>query len=96
MPMTPESAPEPAGTSGRQRTWQRRLLGICFAIFTVEVGLFLVVFPWTDTWNLNYLQGLIPIQGFWVNPFFRGALTGLGVVNLYLACLEVARLVKRG
>ena len=101
MPLTPESAPQPPEEviprefPGRPRPWQSRLLGICFAIFTFEVGLFLVVFPWTDTWNLNYLQELIHIQGLWPNSYFRGALTGLGLVNVYLACLEVARLVRR-
>jgi hypothetical protein len=74
-----------------------RLLGFCFAIFTFEIGLFLVVFPWMDdTWNLNYFQGFVPIlKSVWDDPYFRGAVTGLGFVNIYIACLEVGRLMRR-
>ncbi len=79
------------------RTWQRRLLGICFAIFAFEIGLFLVIFPWLDdSWDVNYFQSLIPaLQNLWDDPYFRGAVTGLGFVNIYIACQEVIRLLKR-
>lgn len=92
---TPEALPE---VPPRQpQSWQRRLLGICFAIFTFEVGLFLVIFPWMDdTWDLNYFNSVLPVlQNVWDDPYFRGALTGLGFVNIYIACLEVIRALKR-
>ena len=89
--LAPEDPPKPA------RTWQRRLLGICFAIFTLEIGLFLIIFPWMDdTWDLNYFNSILPsLQNVWDDPYFRGALTGLGFVNLYIACQEVIRALKR-
>lgn len=102
--MMPEEAPNITGsasgdspTPGRGGTWQSRLLGFCFAIFTFEIGLFLVIFPWMDdTWNLNYFQGFLPVlKSVWNDPYFRGAVTGLGFVNIYIACLEVARLLRR-
>src|SRR5271169_6603109 len=69
--------------------WQRRLLRISLALFTFEVGVFLVIFPWTESWDLNYFQSLTPnLQDLWQNPSFRGALTGLGFVNIYIACLQ--------
>jgi hypothetical protein len=49
-----------------------------------------------DTWNLNYFQGFVPIlKSVWDDPYFRGAVTGLGFVNIYIACLEVGRLMRR-
>jgi hypothetical protein len=76
--------------------WQRRLLRISLALFTFEVGLFLVIFPWTENWDVNYFQGLTPgLQDFWQNPSFRGALTGLGFVNIYIACLQVVHSFRR-
>ena len=66
----PDFPPEPvADDPGAQkptpptpRTWQSRLLGICFAIFTLEIGLFLIIFPWMDdTWDINYFQTVIPV-----------------------------------
>ena|SRR5208282_1891074 len=92
----PEMTPS-LEASRRTRTWQSRLLGVCTAIFTFEIGLFLVVFPWMDDiWNINYLQKLLPaLRAVWDDPYFRGALTGLGLVNIYISCLEMIRLFRR-
>jgi hypothetical protein len=110
MSVMPEGAPDPSAHEPAQadsvppavaptappRAWQSRLLGICFAIFTFEIGLFLIVFPWLDNWNLNYFQGLIPaLQDTWDDPYFRGAVTGLGFVNIFIALREVVRLFRR-
>jgi len=73
-----------------------RLLTICFAIFAFEVGLLLVVFPWMDSWTLNYFQGFNPsFESVWDEPTFKGLVTGLGFVNIYIALLEVIRLFRR-
>jgi hypothetical protein len=109
MPLTPDDSYEPAAQSlpptetmvpsdprPRPTIWDSRAVRICFAIFTFEVGLFLVIFPWTENWNLNYIQGLLPaLEDVWVDPYFRGALTGLGCLNVYLSILEVVRLLRR-
>jgi hypothetical protein len=80
-----------------RRSWQGRLLGISFAIFAFEIGLFLVIFPWMgDSWDLNYIQSLGPVlQNVWDEPYFRGAVSGLGFLNIYIAILQVARLFRR-
>jgi hypothetical protein len=73
-----------------------RLLTLCFAVFAFEVGLFLVIFPWQDSWTLNYFQGLSPaIENLWDEPSFKGLVTGLGFVNIYVSLLQVARLFRR-
>jgi hypothetical protein len=87
----------PVEPSTRAKTWQNRLLSICFVIFTFEIGLFLVIFPWMEeTWSLNSFQEYVPLlQAVWVDPYFRGAITGLGLVNIFIAFQEVMRLLKR-
>jgi hypothetical protein len=91
MSLTPEQAPP-----GTQKTWPRRLLHITLALFTFEIGLFLTIFPWTEYWNFNYFQMVIPaLQSIWDQPAFRGALTGLGIVNIYLACMQVVQSFRR-
>jgi hypothetical protein len=86
----PEPQPSVQGTTQPPSGWQRRLLRISVALFTLEVGLFLVFFPWTESWDVNYFQTLTPtLQELWKQPSFRGALTGLGFVNIYIACLQV-------
>jgi hypothetical protein len=105
MSLMPERAPQPSLqglpgeepiTSSSPAAPRRRLRHILLALITLEVGLFLAIFPWLDTWNMNYLKGLSPIlERIWNLPSFRGALTGLGLVNIYLACLEVIGLFRR-
>jgi hypothetical protein len=100
MSLTPESASTPPSTpgspSGTRSPRTPRLVRLCFAIFTFEIGLFLTVFPWVDIWNLNYFSGWIPaLENVWDDPYFRGAITGLGLVNIYVACAEVLRIFRR-
>jgi hypothetical protein len=72
--------PPPSDT--RLVRWHRRVLGICLVIFAFELGLFLLVFPWLPNWDLNW----IPLH----SPF-RGALSGLGLLNIYVAVVEAGR-----
>lgn len=91
-----ESVPELRQSPRPQKTWHKTLLHVCLALFTLEVGLFLVVFPWTLNWNINYFQEVIPgLKDLWYEPSFRGALTGLGLVNLYIACLQIVRSFRK-
>ena len=95
-PLVPPRNPDPTGdgasrkNTGSKVAWQRRLLRLTLALFTFEIGIFLVIFPWTSGWDVNYFQNLTPaLQHLWPQPSFRGALTGLGFVNIYLACLQL-------
>jgi hypothetical protein len=77
------------------RFWHRRVWAVCFTIFALEIGLFLVVFPWMDSWDINHFQRWFPrLQDFWEDPYLRGAVSGLGLVNVYIACGEVIRLIR--
>src|SRR5580693_4826634 len=95
MPLAPDQPAEGNIDSSQKSTslkstWQRRLLRISLALFIFEVGAFLAIFPWTESWDLNYFQMVTPgLQDLWQQPSFRGALTGLGFVNIYIACLQV-------
>jgi hypothetical protein len=101
MPLSPDqSADENIDSPGKStrsgNTWQRRLLRISLALFIFEVGAFLAIFPWTESWDLNYFQMVTPsIQDLWQQPSFRGALTGLGFLNIYIACLQVIQSFRR-
>ena len=75
--------------------WHQRVLGICLVIFAFELGLFLLIFPWLSNWDLSW----VPVHSerfaaVWMSPFFRGALGGLGLLNLYVAIAEAARQVR--
>ena len=53
------------------------------------VGLVLVVAPWTTLWESNYLLQPHPaLRALVLSAFTRGAVTGLGLVNILLAVHE--------
>jgi hypothetical protein len=87
------------GTSSIERTpgrrWFHRLTTILLVIFCFELGFFLLVAPWWGTfWDNNMLATFIGSR-FWSNSYFRGAVSGVGVVNLYVALSELFGLGKK-
>jgi hypothetical protein len=54
------------------------------------VGLLLIVLPWSGFWEQNYFAGLFPwLKGILTNNYMRGAISGLGVVNLFAGFSEL-------
>jgi hypothetical protein len=52
-----------------------------------------LIFPWTEYWDGNYFSALMPrMRDFWDNLYVRGAVSGLGMVNLYISFVEIFRL----
>ena len=73
--------------------WYEKLFGLLAVIFCFEIGVFLLVFPWVSDWDLNYFSSIpFVAPAFWASPFFRGAISGLGVLNIYISFIEVFRL----
>jgi hypothetical protein len=56
---------------------------------TLLVGLVLTVAPWTSLWDANYLLQPHPLlRAVALHGVTRGAVTGLGLVNILLALHE--------
>jgi hypothetical protein len=73
--------------------WYHKASALLFAVFCFELGVFLLVFPWLDSWSGNSIRSLHPwLRIVWNQPEFRGAVSGLGVINLYIALVEIIRL----
>jgi hypothetical protein len=84
------ATPQPANT--RFLRWHRRILGVCLVIFAFELGLVLMIFPWLGNWDLNWLPlHSRLLSSVWLNPYFRGALSGLGLLNIYVSVSEAGR-----
>ncbi len=63
---------------------------ILFAAVSFELGLFLIIFPWMAIWPRNYFASLAPEwERFWMSPYFRGAVSGVGLLNVLIALSEV-------
>jgi hypothetical protein len=84
---TPMAVPQPS------YHWYHKMSAVVFITFCLEIGLFLLIFPWTEYWDSNYFSGLLPqLKSYWDNLYVRGAISGLGVANLYISCVEIFRL----
>ena len=61
-----------------------------FAAFFLEVGFALIVVPWSGFWDRNYFAQALPlVETFITNNFVRGAVSGLGVVNMAVGVWEL-------
>jgi hypothetical protein len=66
----------------------KRLLLVAYFI---EVGLLLVLVPWSPFWERNYFLTAFPaLLEIVRNNYLRGAVSGLGVVNLLMGFNELA------
>jgi hypothetical protein len=80
---------------GRFTRWHRRVLGFCMVIFALEIGVFLMVFPWLSNWDQSWIPVHSPrLANIWMSSYFRAALTGLGLLNIYIAGIELLSQVK--
>jgi hypothetical protein len=77
-----------------------RLTVVFFIILCVLLGFYLILAPWDalfGPWGDNYLlvfltdkAGIPVFRKLVASNWFRGAVTGLGVLNLIIAAWEVA------
>ena len=106
MPMSDQphelaGIPEAAPVTITGPTWFRHLSSILFVVFCFELGLFLLVYPWTDSWTENSLSLVAPARletewrMIWNNSFFRGGISGVGLVNMWVAVAEVFQMFAR-
>ncbi len=66
---------------------------LLFLAYFVEVGLVLLVVPWSPFWDRNYFLDLWPaLEAVTRSNLVRGAVSGLGIINLWAAMAELATL----
>ncbi len=69
----------------------RRLL---FVAFFLETGFLLLVLPWSAYWDRNYFGQSLPlVRALITNNFVRGAVSGLGVINVSVGLVELVSMV---
>ena len=103
--MTPELPPPPAGdpelepgqeldSQPPRARFTEKLSAVLFCVFCLELGLFLLIYPWLDSlWNRNWLFHIKPEWSpFLLSQEFRGGVSGLGMLNLFVGFYEVIRL----
>lgn len=76
-----------------QELRMNRWLAILYVVICFEMGAALFLFPWVPLWSQNFFAGHYQ----WIftvaeNYYVRGAISGLGLIDVFLAFHEVWRL----
>ncbi|GIU82482.1 MAG: hypothetical protein D6687_12235 [Acidobacteria bacterium] len=78
-----------------------RLIVVLLIFLSLEVGIILILFPWINIgifaeWGDNYILALVSekigipsLRNFVSSGWVRGAVTGLGILNILLAFWEI-------
>jgi hypothetical protein len=82
-----EAVPAPAPVF----RWYHKVSAVLFITLCLDIGLFLLICPWTEYWD-NFAAFVHAWRPYLDNMYMRGAISGLGVVNLYISLGEVFRL----
>jgi hypothetical protein len=81
----PTSPADDSKPRSRGELWYERLKLAVEVIFFVELGMLLVFLPWTTLWVDNSLLTMHPsARALVVHGFTRGALSGLGLINIWI------------
>jgi hypothetical protein len=67
---------------------------LVYAAGFLELGLVLVVVPWSMYWDRNYFAQALPaVHQLITNNFVRGAVSGLGVINMAIGIAELVSMI---
>jgi len=73
--------------------WYQKLAAVLYAFFCFEIGVMLLLLPWLDLWDHNYFSTLAARwPELWMSPYLRGAVSGIGVVDIAIAFIELIHL----
>ncbi len=76
----PADQPSAAGPGTRPAA----VLRAFFLVIELELGLLLLILPWSSAWRHNhFLTAGTLCWRWWVSPYLRGAVSGLGLLNLW-------------
>jgi hypothetical protein len=85
----PRVGPPDADPPSSTDIWRGRTLLVMKVLFFVELGVMLVVVPWTHVWTENaVLTSSVALRAITQSGFFRGAISGLGLINLWIAIAD--------
>jgi len=88
----PESQSPSNPTAFPKPLWLRRVKLVIAVAFCIELGLILVVLPWTRLWTENSLLLSFPtLRSMLHQNFVRGLISGVGLIDVWLGVWEAVR-----
>lgn len=95
VPLRPPAPPPEPGEAdeGGEASVAVKFGAVLYCLFCFAIGLFLLVYPWMPGWDRNSIFQLRPEwTGLLTSVQFRGAVSGLGILNLFAAVSETLSL----
>lgn len=69
-----------------------RFVRVLLILLCFEVGVLLVILPWSGAWERNYFLNRYPaLIPYLLHPSVRGAIAGLGVLDIAVAAGMIRR-----
>jgi hypothetical protein len=83
------SGPQPVEGYAEAPVWLQRLFTGVYVLFCMTLGMALVILPWTEGWFAGgFLARWPAVQHSLHMGFVRGAVSGLGFIDIWLGVLE--------
>jgi len=70
------------------------MMRLLLVAFFIEAGFVLILAPWSLFWTDNYFLRSRILESIAMNPYVRGAVSGIGVLNVAAAVAEVHALLS--
>lgn len=86
------AVPPPAATHAKRRLRLHAFGALMLLAAGFLAGLVLLVYPWLEWWDDNLFSTWLPV---WSSGYFRGAIAGLGAVDLALSLSSMVRVRRR-
>jgi hypothetical protein len=68
---------------------------ICFILYCIEAGIFLLFVPWSPMWERSLAHLSLAYTGsLALDPLFRGAVTGFGLIHLVWGTHDLQMLLR--
>ena len=68
----------------------KKLKLVIYLVYCFEAGIFLLVAPWSIHWERNIFLDVLPsLRSVFFSPWFRGAVSGLGLLHLILGFVDL-------
>ena len=72
-----------------------RLRTLFYLFYLFEVGLFLLLVPWSQLWETNYFVRIYPVlHSLCLNSFTRGAVSGIGFLHLLVGTCDSLSFIR--
>jgi len=94
--LEPPPPPQPVDPEEELPVWLERAFLVVYVLFCVVLGLVLVRLPWTGLWfDEGPMVNWPATRHFLHLGFVRGAVSGLGFLDIWVGILEVAHYLER-